>query len=74
MWYHPECLKKALPALNMKRVIPEDCGGFNNLRSVDKKKLRDVFGTSDKANKTNSDADKGKGFVIITTCVSYNTF
>ena len=64
LWYHPDCLKKAMPTLKIKKIKPEDLEGFKILRSADKKKLRDTFGETKEASKTSSDTGKGKGFVV----------
>lgn len=61
MWYHPDCLKKAMPSLHMKNVKAESFSGFTSLRSVDKKKLREMCGEKDE---TSADTSKGKGYVI----------
>jgi len=61
-WYHPDCLKNAMPSLNMKKLDPEEFSGFTGLRSLDKTKLRKTFGA---ANEESSDTSKDKGFVIL---------
>ena len=64
LWYHPDCLKKVIVSVfKMKNVKAEDFVGYKNLKSADKKKVREMLGETEEADKTSSDS--GKGFVII---------
>lgn len=72
MWYHPDCLKKCMRELGMKKVKAESFSGFTFLRPADKKKLRMMCGESDEADQ-NSAADSGKGKGCVIT-QKFNTF
>ena len=65
LWYHPDCFNKAMSVFKMKNIKAEDFVGYKNLKSVDKKKVREMLDETKEADKTNSDSSKGKGFVVI---------
>ena len=65
LWYHPDCLKKNMSMFKMKNVKAEDFAGYKNLRSVDKRKVREMLGETEEEDKTSSDSGKGKGFVVV---------
>ena len=62
LWYHPDCLKKAMPVFKMKNVKAEDFVGHKNLKSADKKKIREMLGETEEEDKNGG---KGKGFVVV---------
>ena len=70
MWYHPDCLKKCMPELGLKKAEAESFYGFTYLRPADKKKLKMMCGETDEADDSAADTGKGKGFVLTQTKLS----